>query len=215
MLRQIPSYPSYYAGSDGHIYRDGKRISSRCNGRGYLQVTLSQDGVIYTRYAHRLVCEAFHGPCPPDKQETRHLDNDRGNNRPENLKWSTKKENEADKVKFGTLLRGEKMSHAVLTEGMVMEARKRAKQGERMDLIARDFGINPRVMADAITGRRWGWLPGAVPAFHTRRKLTEDQVREIRSLFGKMTHVEIATRFSVSRQAITQISTGKSYSHVE
>lgn len=215
MQERIPSYPSYAAGDDGHIYRGGIRISERSNGRGYMQVTLSQNGVIYTRYVHRLVCEAFHGPCPPDKEQVRHLDNNRGNNVPSNVCWSTRAENEGDKLKFGTLIRGEASSHSVLTEKVVADAREMARRKVRIDLIAKQFGINDRVMADAITGRKWGWLPGAVPAFHTRRRLTDKQVREIRGLAGSLTHEKIGERFGVSRQAVTHIVGRKTYAHVE
>jgi len=41
---------------------------------------------------HQLVCEAFHGPCPPG-METLHLDENGLNNRAENLRWGTRKEN--------------------------------------------------------------------------------------------------------------------------
>ena len=42
---------------------------------------------------HRLVCEAFHGPAPFPKAVVIHLDEDATNNKPENLKWGTQKEN--------------------------------------------------------------------------------------------------------------------------
>lgn len=42
---------------------------------------------------HRLVCEAFHGPPPFDKAVVIHLDEDATNNRADNLKWGTQKEN--------------------------------------------------------------------------------------------------------------------------
>lgn len=41
----------------------------------------------------RLVREAFHGPCPPDKPNCLHIDENPQNNCPENLKWGTQKEN--------------------------------------------------------------------------------------------------------------------------
>ena len=41
----------------------------------------------------QLVCAAFHGEKPFDKAVTIHLDEDPSNNRPENLKWGTQKEN--------------------------------------------------------------------------------------------------------------------------
>jgi len=42
---------------------------------------------------HRLVCEAFHGQAQDDSYVVIHLDEDATNNRPENLKWGTMKEN--------------------------------------------------------------------------------------------------------------------------
>lgn len=42
---------------------------------------------------HRLVCEAFHGPPPFPRAVVLHLDENGLNNRPENLKWGTQKEN--------------------------------------------------------------------------------------------------------------------------
>lgn len=42
---------------------------------------------------HRAVCEAFHGPAPFDGAVVIHLDEDAHNNKPENLKWGTQKEN--------------------------------------------------------------------------------------------------------------------------
>ena len=42
---------------------------------------------------HRLVCEAFHGPQPEGKPVVLHLNEDALDNRPENLRWGTQKEN--------------------------------------------------------------------------------------------------------------------------
>lgn len=42
---------------------------------------------------HRMVCEAFHGPPPFTGAVVIHLDENALNNRPENLKWGTQKEN--------------------------------------------------------------------------------------------------------------------------
>lgn len=44
-------------------------------------------------YVHRLICEAFHGPCPPDKTEVDHINRDKSDNRPENLRWTTRRGN--------------------------------------------------------------------------------------------------------------------------
>ena len=42
---------------------------------------------------HRAVCEAFHGPKPFEGAVVIHIDEDAHNNRPENLRWGTQKEN--------------------------------------------------------------------------------------------------------------------------
>ena len=42
---------------------------------------------------HRLVCETFHGPAPFPRAVVIHIDENALNNRPENLRWGTQKEN--------------------------------------------------------------------------------------------------------------------------
>lgn len=42
---------------------------------------------------HRAVCEAFHGPKPFEGAVVIHIDEDGTNNRADNLKWGTQKEN--------------------------------------------------------------------------------------------------------------------------
>ena len=42
---------------------------------------------------HRIVCSAFHGKPPSDQHVVDHIDTNRANNRPENLRWVTKLEN--------------------------------------------------------------------------------------------------------------------------
>jgi hypothetical protein len=42
---------------------------------------------------HRLVCEAFHGDSPSPNSVVIHIDEDATNNRPENIKWGSQKEN--------------------------------------------------------------------------------------------------------------------------
>ena len=42
---------------------------------------------------HRIVATAFHGPAPSDQYVVDHIDTNRQNNRPDNLRWLTKLEN--------------------------------------------------------------------------------------------------------------------------
>jgi predicted XRE-type DNA-binding protein len=158
---------------------------------------------------HRLVCEAFHGPCP-DGMHCRHLDGSRANNTPSNLCWGTKAENEADKLRHGTLLKGEDVGGSILTTEIVIEARERAARGEVPQDLAAEYGVNAHTLTDAIMGRRWKHLAGAVQKFQTRRKLTAQDIAEIKSLYSSG-HLqrEIADRFGVTQSSISHVLNGK------
>lgn len=67
---------------------------------GHLQVALSRDGALTTRLVHRLVLEAFVGPCP-EEMEGCHADGDPANNALANLRWDTRSANQADAVRHG------------------------------------------------------------------------------------------------------------------
>jgi hypothetical protein len=56
----------------------------------YYSIYIRQFGRIKV---HQVVCEAFHGPKPFDGAVVIHKDENALNNRPENLKWGTQKEN--------------------------------------------------------------------------------------------------------------------------
>lgn len=212
-MKRIPSFLQYFASRNGKIFRNGREISQRSNNRGYNIVTLSTNGIVNTRYVHRLVCEAFYGPCPTGR-ECAHLNGDRQDNRADNLQWVTKQENESHKETHGTRLHGELAPNAKLTAAIVNEARNRVRNGERMDAVALSYGINDRVMADAISGRRWARLPGALGACYTRRKFSDDEVREIRKRARNETDTAIAAKYGVRRNTIYQIKMRKSYRHV-
>lgn len=215
MQRTIPSYPAYVADSDGCISRGWRKLTPRDNGHGYMRVTVSMNNKPKTVYVHRLVCEAFHGPAP-DSHECRHLNGVRDDNRPENLAWATKATNEADKDRHGTRMKGERMRHARLTEEIVLAAREHARNKGDVAAFAAEHGIPQKTMQDAVFGRRWGWLPGAVEPFHTRRRFTDDQVREIRrrAVVGE-TQLELAAAYGCTGGAIGAITRRESYGHVD
>lgn len=59
---------------------------------GYKQIILFKDNKKYYKRVHRLVAEAFI-PNLKEKPEINHLNNNRKDNRVENLEWCTNKEN--------------------------------------------------------------------------------------------------------------------------
>lgn len=50
--------------------------------------------IIKNYWFHILVCTAFHGPRPSPKHQVDHINRNRFDNRPENLRWVTPRENQ-------------------------------------------------------------------------------------------------------------------------
>ena len=69
---------------------------------GYPTASIPVDGSrqVKVMYVHRLVLEAFVGPCP-EGNVARHLDDDKSNNHLSNLVWGTESQNAYDKVRNG------------------------------------------------------------------------------------------------------------------
>lgn len=78
----------------------GRTLRPSSNPKGYQIVTLTCDGGRVAYPVHRLVGEAFLGP-KPDGLQTRHMDGDKANFAPANLRYGTPRENELDKVAHG------------------------------------------------------------------------------------------------------------------
>lgn len=90
--RPIPDFPNYYATSDGRIWIDNQKLNrvteliQYLRPNGYMQVQPIVNNKQKPYYAHRLILSAFRGPCP-DGYECDHIDRDRTNNNPNNLRW--------------------------------------------------------------------------------------------------------------------------------
>lgn len=103
--RDVPSVPGVLASSEGRIMHTPYRYPTP--GGGYrplggqpgFGVWNKADGRFCTAIkhktykVHRLVAEAFHGPAPFEGAVVMHIDENAANNRAENLKWGTQKEN--------------------------------------------------------------------------------------------------------------------------
>ena len=74
--------------------RKGRMLKQTINGRGYLTISLYLDGDRKTQLVHKLVVEAFlnHIPCGM-KVVVDHIDNDKQNNKLENLQLISQREN--------------------------------------------------------------------------------------------------------------------------
>lgn len=104
---------------------------------GYNDVDLYKNRVKTKKKVHRLVLEAFVGACP-EGMECRHLNGQSRDNRLENLRWGTKAENFEDRVRHGTILKGERHPGVKLTEDQVREIR--SAPGSQSSIAAR-YGV--------------------------------------------------------------------------
>lgn len=93
-------------------------LRARPHAGGYSRVSLRRMDF----YVHRLVAEAFVGPCP-DGYQCAHLDGDPSNNAASNLQWVSPKENQSHRVLHGTSLSRESHPMAKLTAEAVLSIR--------------------------------------------------------------------------------------------
>jgi hypothetical protein len=91
----------------GHKRR-GQVLRGIAQHHGHLMVNPRRDGRMRQLFVHRLVLEAFIGPCPPGMM-CRHLNGNPSDNRLENLRWGTPKENAEDSTRHGTHANGNKL----------------------------------------------------------------------------------------------------------
>lgn len=172
--RTIERYPGYKFGSDGSIWTSLHRSGSMAyvpggpwrqlrtkpprSGRYVNMVIRNADGKQVQVPGHRLIAEAFLGPCP-DGMEVRHaIDNDRTNNAIANLRYGTRSENHDDQWRHGTMPHGSNHARSKLTESDVIEIRRRTRDGETGAALAREFGVNKTTICSILKGRVWNWL---------------------------------------------------------
>lgn len=144
---------------------DWKDLKPRRGPKGHLHVKFRNGKkVSIARYVHRLVLEAFVGPCPAG-MECCHEDGDPGNNRLTNLRWDTHAGNMQDAVRHGTMRGksrpGEAHPMVKLTAEQVAEIRRLRREGQKLKVIAARFRITTTQVSRIALGQSWGHLmPG-------------------------------------------------------
>lgn len=135
--RTIPGYEGRYQVSDeGQVKSLARKVRCRGGFRSVSEILLKHvfdtDGYHMVSLAngtkgdqtlfkvHRLVLLAFVGPLP-DGLESRHLDDDKNNNRLANLCYGTGLENWADRIRNGKGIEGLKNPNSKLTAEQVLE----------------------------------------------------------------------------------------------
>lgn len=154
IYKEIPGFPRYYAGSDGEIYSRNykknknitpvelRKLSYGRQRLGYHIVNLKLDDNSHNMCrVHVLICTAFHGARPMGMQCS-HLDDDKENNRPENLKWETDSENKKRKYANNGGDRGIKNSRALFDVGDIIRIRELLIMGKTNKEISEDMNCS-------------------------------------------------------------------------
>jgi len=174
MIKQCPSYPGYSATDDLKIISHRRRgvgsqrgskpcldhnfmfeLKQQITAKGYMNVgIILGSGKKASIGVHRMVSDAFHGPCPAGLQ-VRHLNGNPKDNRPENLKYGTAKENAEDRMKHGTYLGGSNHYGAKLSGGKAAEIRCRRRRGEKVKALAEEFKVSTSTIESIIYGKSY------------------------------------------------------------
>jgi len=166
--KTIDGFPDYEISSSGQV----RRLTT--NGRakagtilkthlrvGYQSVCLTaRDRSRPRLYIHHLVADHFLPPRPSPKHEVAHNDGTRTNSDASNLRWATRRENMADKLKHGTHQTCEKHPNAKLTIDRIFAARRRQKNGETLKNLAAEFGVHRETLFKAVSGETWKPIAG-------------------------------------------------------
>ena len=126
---------------------------------GYLNVGLTLHSESKSFYVHRLVLEAFIGPCP-EGHEACHNDGNRKNNCLANLRWDSRLGNHADRRIHGTLPQGEKNQGAKITADNVIQIRQEHTGGKTQIQLQKDWKLSRSQISKIVSGKSWTHIGG-------------------------------------------------------
>ena len=171
-FRRVVQGDGYAVGSDGSIWTcrpkrptyppaTWRQMSPAPNTWGYLVTAIVvQVGKAKTFAIHRMVADAFHGPCPAGL-EVRHLDGNKLNNAAGNLCYGTKSQNTYDAIAHGKhpclTAKGIGNPKAKLTDEMAEEIRAMHRAGMNCGQIFRTgkFPVGKSALQRVVNGKFW------------------------------------------------------------
>lgn len=157
-VRSIDRFPKYMFSANGSVisyFGKTPRVLKPIKMGDYVGLQLvSADGQ-RKEYLHRLIAEAFYGPCP-DGMVCCHANGVKSDNSAGNLRWDTPRANNLDRNAHGTAPTGERNPMARLSAQKVLQMRRiRASTGASYSAIAREFSVSTMTAYRAITGKAW------------------------------------------------------------
>jgi len=170
IFKEVEEFPGYTVSNLGriksphskkHLHHSKEHMTPVKNHHGYMMVTLSNNGRRKTRTLGRIVLQAFEPLLNGKRLDAAHLDGDKTNNRLDNLKWCTRKENESHKKLHGTYQIGENAGSAKLTEKEVVEiSRRHIPYKVSSYRLAKEYGVARTTIQAVINRRNWAHVDG-------------------------------------------------------
>lgn len=133
------------------IWRKLKPKINRC---GYYVLDVQINQKRYCKYIHRLMLEAFVGPCPPGMVAC-HNDGNKLNNLISNLRWDTPRNNELDKKRHGVDNTGSRNGQTILCENDVRIIRKLVDNGMTQKEVAKLYNIGTATTSNICNKKSW------------------------------------------------------------
>ena len=162
--KSVKNFPNYEISNRGNV-KSYKGIFSRIliqtvsTGHGYCQVTLCERGRKPQCLVHRLVLEAFIGPCPSGNYEANHKDGIKINNKLSNLEWTTRSKNCIHAAQTGLkIYTGIMNPKAKLRNEEVIEIRRLAKLGIKQILLAKMFKLSEGNVSMIVQRKTWNHI---------------------------------------------------------
>ena len=91
---EIPGFPGYTISEEGEVMNArGWILKTQTDRKGYVTIGLSKEGKQYTRKIHKLLAETWLVPGRADQTMVDHINGDKSDNRLENLRPVTNREN--------------------------------------------------------------------------------------------------------------------------
>lgn len=143
---KVGHWGSVYTRKPGKAWKKSRQT---LHSGGYLRVALRKNNRQTKKRVHRMVLEAFVGPCPTG-MECRHLNGNKRDNRRDNLAWGTHQENVEDNQVFGRC-RGQ-----VLSENQARDIRHRYAEGSQgVEFLAEEYDLLPESIRHVLRGKTW------------------------------------------------------------
>ncbi len=139
-------------------YYKGRLLKQFNNATGYKIVRFGFDNKKCTSQVGRLVLLAFVG-YPKNDELCCHNDSNPANNRIENLRWGTQKDNMKDRMARGKYFSGEKHFMAKLTTAQALEIYNSEELG--IDL-GKKFDISSAKISEIRRGKTWKKITGGI-----------------------------------------------------